>query len=75
MHTSPHGAASLVLMRAWGVRVHTLTRPPPWDDQSHHYPIVNGVRFIPVNPSPILKVALPLGSALPFIPTFMIVHL
>ncbi len=37
--------------------------------------IINEVGFIPVNPSPLLKVVLPLGSALSPVPTFLVKHL
>ena len=61
-----------VFVRAWKVRVHTLTRPHGTIGAT--YPIINGVRFIPVNLSPLLKVALPLRNAFPPVPTFLVTH-
>ena len=70
MYTSPHAAG--LRARVGGSRPYAY--PPPHGTIGATYPIVNGVRFIPVNP-PLLKVVLlPIESALPPIPTFMIVH-
>ncbi len=57
-------------MRAWGF---ASIRLPPHGMIGATYPIIKEVRFIPVNPSPLLKVALPLGSSLPPSPALVIV--
>jgi hypothetical protein len=69
MHTSPHTAG--LCARVGGSRPYAY--PPPHEAIGATYPIVNGVRFISVNPSHLLKVAFPLGSALPPSPALVIV--
>ena len=70
-HLIPHAVG--LRARVGGSRLYAYRLPAPHETSGATYPIVNRVRFIPVNP-PLLKVALPLGSALPLIPTFMTVH-
>ena len=70
MHTSPQAG-----LRARGGGFAPIRLPAPHGTIGATYPIVNGVRFIPVNPpSPLLKVALPLGSALLPVSTCLVKH-
>ena len=55
-HLTPRGGSSCARGRFASIRL-----PAPHGTIGATYPIVNGVRFIPVNPSLLLKVALPLG--------------
>ena len=68
-HLTPRGGSSCARGGFASIRL-----PAPHGTIGATYPIVNGVRFIPVNPSLLLKVALPLGSAFPPVPTFLVKH-
>ena len=68
-HLTPRGGSSCARGRFASIRL-----PAPHGTIGATYPIVNGVRFIPVNPSPLLKVALPLRNAFPPVPTFLVKH-